>query len=159
MNTLKKMNEQINHELGSSYIYLSMAAYLTSKNLKGMAAWMHKQASEEREHAMKFFEYLNERGYAVELLTIEKPKNDWKTPLELFEDALKHEKKISSLINMIMETAITEKDYPSVAILQWFVTEQVEEEANASEIVEKLRMIGEHKGALLMIDKELGARQ
>lgn len=155
----KAINEQINHEFYSSYLYLSMAAYFESSNLKGFAGWMKKQAAEENVHAMKFFDYVFDRGGNVTLTSIGSPKTAWKSPLEAFEDAYRHEMKVTSLIDSLMELASKEKDYATVSLMNWFVTEQVEEEASAESIVLKLKSIGDHKGALLMLDRELGARQ
>ncbi|HOW27166.1 MAG TPA: ferritin [Elusimicrobiota bacterium] len=153
-----ELNKQINEELASAYIYLSMAAYFESKNLKGMANWMRVQTKEERDHAMKFFEFIHERGGRVQLADISAPKTDWKSPLAAFEDAHKHEIHITGRINGLLELARKEKDSAAEIFLHWFVTEQVEEEANATEIVEKLKMIGDSSGGLLYLDKELGKR-
>jgi ferritin len=151
-------NEQINAELFSSYLYLSMSAYFESVNLSGMANWMRVQVQEENAHAMKFYNYIHERGGKVELAAIEGPQIEWSSPLDAFEAAYKHECHISSRINDLVDLSINQKDHASNAFLQWFVTEQVEEEASAMEIVDKLKLMGEHKGALFMLDKELGQR-
>ena len=153
------INTQINKELYSSYLYLSMAAYFENKNLSGFAKWMFVQAKEENEHAMKFFQYLCERGAKVELKPIEGPTTDWASPLNVFEDVYAHEKKVSEMIINLLELAKSEKDYATENFLQWFVKEQVEEEANASVIVEKLKLVKENVGALFIIDKELGSRE
>ncbi len=151
-------NQQLNAEFFSSYLYLSMSAYFESVNLKGMANWMRIQAQEENAHVMKFYDYIMERGGKVELGAVEGPQTEWSSPLNAFEDAYKHECYISSRINDLVDLSITLKDHASNAFLQWFVTEQVEEEASASEIVEKLKLAGEHRGALFMLDKELAQR-
>jgi ferritin len=151
-------NKQINKELHSGYIYLSMSAYFENENLSGMAKWMKHQAHEEYEHAMKLFNFVVERGNRVELKAIEAPPIDWINPLKVFENALEHEKKVTGLIHDLMDLSIKEKDHPAVSHLQWFVNEQVEEEATADAIVQKLKMVGEAKHALLMLDKELGNR-
>jgi len=158
-NIQKIINEQINHELYSAYMYLSMAAYLESINFRGFAHWMKKQAEEEKGHAMKFFNYIYERGGNVTLTAIEAPKTSWKSPLEAFEEAYRHEQKVTSLIYGINTAASEEKDYATFSFNKWFVDEQVEEESHADEIVQKLKLAGDHKGALLMIDRELGSRQ
>lgn len=151
-------NKQINAELSSAYLYLSMAAYFESQNLSGMSHWMKKQAGEEKEHAMKFFHYLTERGGRVILSELTAPKTEWKSPLAAFEDAYKHECIVTGLINALMDLAQKEKDHASDVFLQWFVSEQVEEEAAALGIVERLKMAGDHKSILLMLDKELAKR-
>lgn len=152
------MNEQINAEYYSSYLYLSMSAYFDSLNLGGFAHWMRAQSQEELMHALKFFAYVNERGGRVTLKAIEAPETEWPSPLKAFEETLKHEEKVTSLINKLMDLAIKENDHASQSFLQWFVNEQVEEEASATAIVEKLKMIKDAPGALFMMDRELGAR-
>ena len=151
-------NRQLNAELFSSYLYLSMAAYFESHNLKGMANWMRIQAQEENAHAMKFFDFINERGGKVVLTQIDAPKLEWPSPLAAFHEAHKHECKISELINGLVDLALSEKDHAGNAFLQWFVTEQVEEEASVLEIAEKLKLAGDQGGMLLMLDRELGQR-
>ncbi|MFH2021464.1 MAG: ferritin [archaeon] len=163
MNISKKiqevMNKQINHEFYSAYLYLGMAAYFENQNLKGFANWMKKQAQEEMTHGMKFFNFINERNGEVSLEMVAKPAGKWKSPLQVFEEAYAHELKVTELIYNIVALATAEKDYASKSFLKWFVDEQVEEEANASEIVHKLKLAGDSKGALIMLDRELGARQ
>jgi ferritin len=151
-------NKQINAELFSSYLYLSMSSYFESQNLPGMANWMRVQAQEETTHAMKFFDFVNERRGRVVLTGIGSPKTEWASPLEVFEDAFKHECGISARINSIVDIAIAENDHATRAFLEWFVTEQVEEEATADEVVSKLKMFGDNKMGLAMLDKELGGR-
>jgi len=153
------MNLQIKYELESAYIYLSMAAYLDSITLPGMAHWMKLQAQEEVAHAMKFYTFINDRGGRVELQSIDQPPVEFEAPLDIFERALAHEQKITGNINDLYALAIEEKDYPSQLLLQWFIDEQVEEERNAGDIVEILKRIGDEGHALLMLDKELGQRQ
>jgi ferritin len=153
------MNNQINAEMYSSYLYLSMAAYFESVNLRGMANWMRVQSQEETEHAMKFFEHIIERGGKVVLTAIKAPPTQWASPLAVFEESYKHECLISGLINDLADLAAAEKDHASAVFLQWFVNEQVEEEAAAGEIVQKLRMIGESKNGLFMMDHRLGQRK
>jgi ferritin len=152
------LNSQINAELYSSYLYLSMSAYFDSQNLTGMANWMRIQAQEELTHAMKFFDFVNERDGRVVLTQVGAPKTEWTSPLDLFEDVLAHEKKVTGLINELVDLSLTEKDHAANIFLQWFVTEQVEEEANASTIVDKLKLIGDTPVALYMLDGELGQR-
>lgn len=156
---VEELNEQINAELFSEYIYLAMAAYLQNENLPGFAHWMKKQALEEREHSMKFFDYVVERGGRVVLKQLGEPPKEWSSVLDVFEKAFAHEKMISSRINKLMALAKEKRDYATESMLKWFVDEQVEEEASASEIVEKLKMIGESKGSLLMLDKGMGKRE
>lgn len=151
-------NKQINAELFSSYLYLSMSSYFESKDLPGMAAWMRVQAQEEVIHAMKFFDFINERRGRVILTGIGSPKTEWSSPLEAFEDAFKHECGISARINSLVDLAAEEKDHAAAAFLQWFVTEQVEEESSVDVIASKLRMFGDQPMGLVMLDKELAAR-
>jgi ferritin len=152
------INEQIKNELYSAYLYLSMAAYFESLTLPGFANWMKVQASEEQEHAMKFFNYVFERGGRVQLKAIDQPPSEWKTPLEVFEQVLEHEQKVTSMIHNLYSLALKENDYASQIMLQWFITEQVEEELNATTIVDQLKMIGAHDTAVLMLDHDLGKR-
>ncbi|HDQ93534.1 MAG TPA: ferritin [Synergistetes bacterium] len=152
------LNKQINEELFSSYLYLSMSADFQSRNLSGAASWMAVQAEEERSHAMKFYHYLIERGGEIELLPIEKPQKSWKTPLEAFKDAEKHEQHITKCIHDLVDLAVHEKDYATQNLLQWFVNEQVEEEASVGEVVAKLEMVSDSKNGLFMMDRELGKR-
>jgi len=152
------MNEQIKNELFSAYLYLSMAAFFEEKNLPGFAHWMRVQAQEEQVHAMKFYDFIHDRGGKVTLLPIEQPKTEWKSALDAFNDAYAHEQLVTSMINKIYEIALEEKDYPSQIMLQWFIDEQVEEEKNASDIVEQLKRIEERGTAILMLDHELRKR-
>jgi len=153
------INKQINKELFSSYLYLSMVAYFEDNDLPGVAHWLRLQSNEEIEHGMKFFNFLVERGGTVKLGALEEPKAEWTSSMNAFEEVLKHEQFITASINTLYELALAEKDYPTQVLLQWFINEQVEEEANANEIISKLKMI-ENKGtAVLMLDKELGKRE
>ena len=152
------MNEQIKNELYSAYIYLSMAAHFEAVNLSGFAHWMRMQSNEEVEHAMKFFDFINERGGRVELRAIEQPPVEWGSPLSIFETALGHEQKVTGMINNIYEIAVADKDYASQIMLQWFIDEQVEEEKSAGEIVETLKMFGERDTVVLLLDRQLGER-
>ena len=153
------INDQIKNELYSAYLYLSMSAYLESANLPGMARWMRLQSDEEMSHAMKFFDYVNDRGGRVVLQAIGQPPAEFGSPLDVFEKALAHEQKVTGLINQIYDLAVKEDDYPSQIELQWFITEQVEEEKSAGDIVELLKVIGDHGPSIIMVDRQLGARQ
>ena len=154
----KELNKQINAELYSAYLYLSMSAYFEFENLKGFANWMRVQAQEELTHAMKIYDYLNERGGRVELAEVAAPKTSWQGVIEVFEDTYRHEQKVTKLINNLVDVAAEEKDYATVNFLQWFVSEQVEEEASSSAILEQLKLIDGKGPALLMIDRELKQR-
>ncbi|HKM50604.1 MAG TPA: ferritin [Candidatus Bathyarchaeia archaeon] len=152
------LNDQARKEFFSSYLYLSMAAYFESINLRGFAHWMRIQAKEEHEHAMKFFDYLIERQGRVVLEAIDAPTTNWKTPKAVFEDAYTHEKKVTESIHKIVELAESEKDYATTVFLQWFVKEQVEEEGNANEVLQKLQLIGNETSALFVLDGEYARR-
>ena len=149
---------QLNAELYSSYLYLSMNAYFKSINLDGFANWMHYQAQEELTHAMKFYDFINQRGGRVNLLQIEAPPSQWNSPQAVFEATLEHEQKVTGLINELVELALSEHDHASNIFLQWFVSEQVEEEENVTGVLEQLKLMGEAKGGLFMIDRELAKR-
>jgi ferritin len=153
------INEQIKNELYSAYLYLSMSAHFEAVNLPGFAKWTRLQANEEVGHAMKLYDYLNERGGRVVLHAIEQPPIEWGAPQEVFETILSHEQKVTSLIEALYETALAEKDYASQVMLHWFIDEQVEEEKNASEIVEQLRMAGDRPGNIMYIDRHVGKRE
>jgi ferritin len=152
------LNDQINKEFGAAYLYLSMAAYFSAKHLSGFARWMRLQAAEEAKHAMKIFDFLEDRGGRVNLEPLAGPPPEFATPLAGFEHARDHEAVVSAGIHTLYEMAGKEKDWASQAMLQWFITEQVEEEKTSSEIVETLRMIGDNSSGLYMFDKELGGR-
>jgi ferritin len=154
----KAFNDQINEELFSSYMYLAMAAHFKAVNLDGFASWMRHQADEEVEHAMRLFTHINRRGGRVVLKAIGEPPLDFGSPLEAFQKALAHEQHITSTINALYEIALEEKDYPAQMELQWFIDEQVEEEENTGGVVELLKMAGDNRGALLMLDRELAKR-
>lgn len=154
----KAINEQINAELYSFYLYLAMAAHFDETSFKGLARWMRAQAQEEMTHAMKFFDFVHERGGSVTLAAIDKPRGDWPSVLAAFEDAHAHERSITKRINVLMDKAIAAKDHATANLLQWFVKEQVEEEATLDPIVARLQAIGDHPGALYYIDHELGKR-
>ena len=152
------INEQIKHEFYSAYLYLSMGAWAESNNLSGSTRWLKMQAAEEQEHALKFFEYVHDRGGTVTLQAISQPPAVFTSLLDLFEQVLAHEQKVTSLIYQLYQAALKENDYPTQFMLQWFVNEQVEEEKNATAIVEQLRMVGSQPQGLFMIDRQLGAR-
>ena len=152
------VNEQINKELYSSYLYLSMAAYFENKNLPGFAKWLHVQTDEERGHGMKFYQHLVDRGGSVMLKAIAAPATEWKSYLEVFKEVQAHEAKVTASINSLYELALSEKDYPLQVLLQWYINEQVEEEKNAAEIVQQLELIDAHGTAVLMLDHQLGKR-
>jgi ferritin len=151
-------NDQLNAELYSSYLYLSMAAYFQSINLEGFANWMRCQAQEEIVHAMKFYNFVNERAGRVILTAIEGPATKWDSPLIAFEDAYRHEEKITASINNLVDLAIKEKDHAANAFLQWFVNEQVEEESSVDAVVHQLNLAGDQGSGLFMIDRELASR-
>ncbi len=154
----KAFNSQLNEELYSSYLYLSMAAHFEAKNLKGFAHWFRIQSQEEYTHALKFFNFILQKGGKVSLTQIATPKIEWNSIAEVFNDTLAHEQKITKLINELVEVSMGEKDYAAHTFLQWFVTEQVEEEANVEEIIQKIEMIGDNKSGLFLLDNELGSR-
>ncbi|MCM8827005.1 MAG: ferritin [Candidatus Omnitrophica bacterium] len=155
----KAINKQINAELYSSYLYLGMSAYFKKNNLSGFSQWMRIQSNEEQAHAMKFFNYVLERGGEVLLEDIKAPNENWKTPLEVFEAVYKHEVKVTTLINELLKLARQENDTATESMLKWFIDEQVEEEANAKEILDKLRLIKDSVNGLFMLDHELGERK
>lgn len=153
------LNDQINEELGSFYIYLSMAAYFEAENLPGFAHWMRMQADEEMMHAMKIYDYIVGRQGRVLLKAIAGPETEWASPLAAFEGALAHEQHITGCIHRLVALARQEGDYGTDTFLQWFVTEQVEEEDNVSRAVEDIRRVADFPSGLFMLDRELGARQ
>jgi ferritin len=154
----QNLNEHMNEEFYSFYIYLAMAAYLDAHYLKGMAHWMRLQASEEMNHAMKFFGYLQERSATVTLLAIKKPPKEWSSVLAAFQAAMTHEQSITAKIGSLVEKAQGEKDHATENFLQWFVKEQVEEESTLDPIVHRLQLSGENVAALYVLDRELGMR-
>jgi len=152
-------NDQIALEFSAAYAYLAMAAYLEHSNLDGFSRWMQVQHEEEIEHAHKFFHFLLERGERPHLAALPEPGQAFASVEEVFVAALAHEQKVTAAINAIYEKASAEKDYASLPFLQWFVTEQVEEESNVGRVLERVRLAGAHPAALLVLDRELGARQ
>jgi len=152
------MNEQIKHETFSAYLYYSMAAYFHSKSLDGMAQWMKAQAQEEFAHALRFFNHINDRGGRIELQALEKPQTEWESPIAAFKAALVHEEFITGKINDLAKLADDENDRAAGIMLQWFVTEQVEEEDSVSTVIDMLGFIGDSGHGILMADRELGSR-
>ena len=154
----KAFNDQISKELYSEYLYLSMQAYFERLNLKGFVNWMSVQAQEEHAHALGMFDYLNQRGGTVVLEAIDKPETEWSSPLAVFEQVLEHEEFVTSRINALMDVAEETKDRAAMSFLNWYLKEQVEEEDNVGNVLATLRLIGDDKKALLMLDKDLAAR-
>ncbi len=152
------LNKHLNAEFYSAYLYLSMAAYFHSANLDGLANWMRVQVQEELAHTMKFFDYINERAGRVVLTAVEGPPSEWDSPLAVFEDAYRHEQHVTSLINGLVDLALEMRDHGTNNFLQWFVAEQVEEEASVDEVVQKLKLVGDDPNGLFMIDRELAQR-
>jgi ferritin len=152
------MNEQVKHELYSAYFYLSMSAYCSTQNLPGFASWLKFQALEEQGHAMKFYEYLLDRGEKVNLLAIDQPPVTFAGIKDVFEQVSSHEQKVTTLINGIYEKALEAKDYASQIFLQWFINEQVEEEKHSSEILDMINKLGTSVGGLYQLDHQLGKR-
>ena len=155
----KDLNEHLNKELYSAYLYLSMASYFRTNNYNGMGSWMEAQAKEELGHGMKFYGYLFDRGAAVSLKGLAAPSSSWKSLQHAFQDALKHEQQITAGIHALVASAIKEADYATHQFLEWFVKEQVEEERSVEEILQKFKLIGGAPAGLYMIDRELGARE
>jgi ferritin len=153
------LNEQINAELYSAYIYLSMSAYFEDANLSGFANWMRAQYQEEVAHAMRFYNYVHDRGGRVLLKEIAAPQTEWKSPVDVYEHTLEHERHVSALIHKLVDLANEENDHATHQMLQWFVEEQVEEEATAEQVLEELRLIGDNKGGLFMMNREMAQRQ
>jgi ferritin len=155
---LEKLNAQLNREYSSSYIYLAMSTWCASKSFDGSAAWLRIQAQEELGHALKFVKYIEDQGHHATLRAIDEPQAEFDSLREVFEKTLEHEQFITKSIHELFAAATAEKDYPTQSFLKYFIDEQVEEEANASQIVDRLEMAGDSKGALLYLDKDLGKR-
>jgi ferritin len=155
---LDAINEQIKNELYSSYLYLSMAAYFSARNLNGFANWMQVQAKEEDVHAMMMYRHVIERQGRVELRAIPKPPSDFASATAVFEHTLEHERGVTRMIDNIVELAREEKDHATEIFYQWFVTEQVEEEANADEVLRQLKLIKESGSGMIMLDRQMAAR-
>jgi len=152
------INKQINAELWSGYLYLSMSAYFEDLSLSGFAHWMRCQAREETDHAMRLYYHLAERGGCIQLDAIKPVQTQWKSPLDVFQETYIHETKVTKMINDLLELSMKEKDHATANMLQWFIDEQVEEENSADDIVQKLKLIGKDGRGLLMIDRDLGQR-
>ena len=152
------LNKQINEEFYSYYLYLSMSAWFASKSMEGFARWMSMQAQEEMIHTMKFYNHILERSAKVKLLQINEPKSEWQSPLEIFENTLEHERHITGCINSLVRLAMDENDFASNSFLQWFIDEQVEEEATANNVLDQLKAIGDNSSGLFMLDREMAGR-
>ena len=155
----KALNKQVNAEFYSSYLYRSMEAYFLSINLKGFANWMNVQAGEEHKHGMKIFEFINDRNGTITLTQIDAPPDKWKSPLDAFEAVYEHEQKVTKMINELVDLAMAQNDQATLVMLHWFINEQVEEEASAYEILEKLKLIKDSPQGLFMYDSVLGQRK
>ena len=155
----KALNGQLNAEIYSSYLYLSMNAYFKSANLDGFANWMYVQAQEELMHAMKFYDFVHQRGGRVLLSAVDTPPTDWDSPLAVFEATLQHEQKVTGFINELVEIAMEEHDHATQIFLQWFVTEQVEEEESVGSVLGQLKLMGDARQGLFMMDREMASRQ
>lgn len=154
----KALNEQINWELYSSYLYFSMAGYFESVNLKGFSSWMRVQAMEELTHVKRFYDFLAARGGRVKMSEIKAPPSEWKNPLAVFEETLKHEQHVTSRINDLVDLSLELRDHATNSFLKWFVDEQVEEEESVDEVLQGLKLNENNPGGLFMIDKELAQR-
>ncbi len=152
------LNEQLNKELYSAYLYMAMSSYCNDLGLKGFAKWFMVQYHEEMFHSMKLYEYIHRQGGKVLLMAIDEPPSEWKSPLDVFEKTLAHEQMVTARINALMELAQAEKDHASQIVLQWYVNEQVEEEENDNDIIAQLKLIGDSPQALMMLDRDLAAR-
>ena len=157
-NVQDALSGQLSAEMYSSYLYLSMSSYFSSTGLAGFANWMRVQAKEELMHAMKFYDYINERGGRIVLKPVEGPPTEWKSPLDAFEHTFRHEQMVTGLINGLVDLAIEEKDHATNNFLQWVVSEQVEEEASAGAVLQKVNRVGENTSSLFMLDSELAQR-
>jgi len=154
----KALNEQVNAEFYSAYMYLSMVSYFQEINLPGFASWMKAQAQEEMFHAMKIYDYIAERGGRVLLAPIAGPPTEWESPVAVMEAVLEHEQKVTAMINNLVDLAMAEKDHASNIFLQWFVSEQVEEEDSVGDVLSKVKLMGGTGGGMFMLDRDLGQR-
>lgn len=153
------LNKQIKDEFYSAHVYLAMSSWFDDKALLGFANWMRVQYQEELTHGLKIFDFINDRDGRALVYGFETPPSEWKSPLDVFENSYAHEQKVTAMINKLYALAVQENDYPTIVLLQWFISEQVEEEKNAKLIVDQLRMAGDSPTALLLLDRELGARK
>ncbi|UNM07221.1 MAG: ferritin [Planctomycetales bacterium] len=152
------LNDQLHLEFESSYVYLSMSAWFEWKNMLGFAKWMNIQRDEEQFHASKFYHFILDRGGQVKLKSLAQPKWEWGNPIEVFEAALEHEMLVTRSIHALVDQAMAEKDHPGFTFLQWFVSEQVEEEATITAIIDQLKLVKDSQSGMFLMDKELGAR-
>jgi ferritin len=157
-NILKALNDQLQFEFYSAYLYLAMAAYFEDQGLEGMANWMEVQFQEEQTHALKIYRYIAERGGRIELQALDQPPRDWESPLAAFEESLGHEKQVTARINDLADLAVKNKDHATHNMLQWFISEQVEEESTVDAICTQMRLVGGEGHGLFMIDRELKGR-
>jgi ferritin len=155
---VRLLNKQINQELYSSYLYLQMSAFFEGEKLSGFSAWMRIQSQEEYKHAMKFYDYILQVNEKVVLQKIDAPNNKWTAPVDVFQDTYKHEKQVTTTIDEIVDTALTDKDFATFNFLQWFINEQVEEEATALMILDKIKLLGDNKTGLFFLDREMAGR-
>ena|SRR5688500_10638994 len=153
------LNEQIKHEMYSSYVYLAVSAYCERQGLTGFAHWMREQSKEELGHALKILDFISDRGGTVQLQALDKPPVDYGSTLQVAEKALEHERRVTGYIEHLYELAVKENDYATQAMLQWFIEEQIEEEKNATLLIDRIKMAGDDRAALLMLDMELGRRE
>ena len=154
----KAMNDQVRKEFESAYLYLSMAAWMEDQTLPGFAAWLRQQAREEAGHAMRIYDHLIDRGCRVELQPLAGPATEFKMPLDVFQQVKKHEEQVTQSINDLYGLAANDRDYASQVFLEWFITEQVEEEKNSTQVLDSVRRVGDNQAALVMLDRELGQR-
>jgi ferritin len=152
------LNDQVSKEFYAFYLYLAMSAWFAERNFDGFAKWMRIQADEERAHALRLYDFVLDRGGHITLGPVQEPPTRWKTPFEVFDDAKKHEQLVSGSINELYTRALAEKDYPSQVMLQWFISEQVEEEKTSTAIVERIRLVGDEPSGLLILDNQMGQR-
>jgi ferritin len=153
------LNEQIKNEFYSAHVYLAMSSWFDDKGMPGFARWMRVQYSEELAHGLKIFDFINDRDGRARVYGFDAPPSDWQTPLDVFESSYAHEQKVTAMINDLYAMAQKEPDYATLVLMQWFISEQVEEEKNAKLIVDQLRMAGDSASAILILDRELGARK
>ena len=154
----KAINDQINAEIYSAYLYYSMAAYFENMSLKGFSHWLRVQALEELTHVQKFYGYVFERGGRIEMQAVEAPQAEWESPLAVFQNVYEHEAEVSAMVNTLLDLSIAESDHATSNFLQWFVAEQVEEEASADEVVQRLKLVEKTDGGLFLLDQEMDKR-
>ena len=152
------LNDQLNMEYHSAYSYLAMSAYFLTQNLNGFAHWMRVQAQEELAHGMKIYDFLDDREAEIRFRALDAPKQSWDSPLDVFEDSLAHEQKVSQSIYNIADLALSERDHATHTFLQWFIAEQVEEEAAVKELIDTLKLVGAEGNGLFLLDRDLARR-